>query len=128
MQQHHVRPPGMPPTNRCSHAVTFGGRLVDVSGRVPLDVDGRVVGVGDPEAHTRQVFETLNAALAAAGGQMSHVVKLTIFLTDLADLEVVRLVRDEYIATQAPPASSLVQVSGLVNPALRIEIEALAAI
>lgn len=59
---------------------------------------------------------------------MSHVVKLTIFLTDLADLEVVRLVRDEYIAKQAPPASSLVQVSGLVTPAFRIEIEALAAI
>ncbi len=57
---------------------------------------------------------------------MSQVVKLTVFLTDLADLADFRRVRDEFITEQAPPASSLVQVSGLVNPAFRVEVEALA--
>jgi len=55
-------------------------------------------------------------------------VKLTVFLTDLADLAVFRDVRDEFLAGGPPPASSLVQVAGLVNPAFRVEVEALAVL
>lgn len=126
--QHFVRPAGLPPVSGYSHAVTFGGRLVVISGQVPADGAGALVGRGDPAAQVRQVFENLNAALAAAGATMEQVVKLTVFLTDLADLEVFRRVRDEYISLDRPPASSLVQVSGLVNPEFRVEIEALAVI
>jgi reactive intermediate/imine deaminase len=124
--EHFVRPDGMPPANGYSHAVAVTGRLVVTSGQVPWDAEGRVVGVGDPEAQVRQAFENLSAALAAAGSSMAQVVKLTIFLTDLADLAVYRKVRDDYIDTARPPASSLVQVSGLVHPDFRVEIEALA--
>jgi len=124
--QHFVRPDGMPPTNGYSHAVAFTGRMVIVSGQVPLDAQGRLVGQDDPAAQITQVFENLRTALAAAGASMSQVVKLTVFLTDLADLADFRRVRDEFITGQAPPASSLVQVSGLVNPAFRVEVEALA--
>lgn len=53
--------------------------------------------------------------------------KLTVFLTDLGDLPAFRAVRDEFLDLERPPACSLVQVSGLVNPAFRIEIDALAA-
>ncbi|MCZ4095379.1 RidA family protein [Streptomyces sp. SID13666] len=127
MQQHHLRPDGLPPVNGYSHAVSFSGRMVVISGQVPLDGKGQLVGDGDPEAQVRQVFENLRTALAAAGADMEQLVKLTYFLTDLADLDVVRRVRDEYISLENPPASSLVQVSGLVNPAFRVEIEALAA-
>jgi len=126
--EHYVRPDGMPPVNGYSHAVAFQGRLVAVSGQVPLDADGRLVGQDDPEAQVRQVFTNLEAALAAAGATMDHVVKLTVFLTDMADLAAFRTVRDEYISVDKPPASSLVRVSGLVNPEFRIEVEALAAI
>jgi len=59
---------------------------------------------------------------------MAQVVKLTVYLTDLGDLGAFRRVRDEYISLDRPPASSLVQVSGLVNPEFWVEIEALAAI
>ena len=128
MTSHFVRPDGLPPTNGYSHAVAFSGELIVVSGQVPLDAEGRIVGADDPEAQVRQVFENLEAALAVAGGRMDQVVKLTVFLTDLADLEVFRRVRNEYISAEAPPASSLVQVAGLVNPAFRVEIEALAAV
>jgi reactive intermediate/imine deaminase len=128
VRQHHVRPDGLPPVNGYSHAVAFSGRMIAVSGQVPLDGEGRIVGQDDPTAQVRQVFENLKNALAAAGAGMQDVVKLTIYLTDLADLEAFRLVRDEYIAVDKPPASSLVQVSGLVNPAFRVEIDALAAI
>jgi reactive intermediate/imine deaminase len=128
MQQHHIQPDGTPPTNGYSHAVSFTGTMVAVSGQVPLDVDGRLVGPDDPRAQTRQVFVNLQAALAAAGASLAHVVKLTVFLTNMSDLADFRAVRDEFVDPARPPASSLVQVSGLVHPAFRIEIEALAAI
>jgi reactive intermediate/imine deaminase len=126
--EHYVRPEGLPPVSGYSHAVAFSGRIVAISGQVPADRDGHSVGPGDPAAQTRQVFENLTVALAAAGATMEHVVKLTVFLTDMADLDAFRQVRDEYISAEHPPASSLVEVSRLVHPDWRIEIEALAAI
>lgn len=128
MPQHLIQPEGMPPTNGYSHVVAFTGTTVMVSGQVPLDADGRVVGSGDARAQTRQVFHNLQMALAAAGARMADLVKLTVFLTDLADLAAFREVRDEFVDPWRPPASSLVQVSGLVHPDFRIEIEAVAAV
>lgn len=124
---HLVRPDGLPPVNGYSHAVLFSGPMVVISGQVPVDADGELVGKDDPAAQVRQVFENLAGALAAAGATMAQVVKLTYFVTDMALLPTVRQVRDEYVDTRRPPASSLVQVAGLVNPYFMIEIEALAA-
>ena len=126
--QHFPQPDGLPPANGYSHAVAFTGRLVVISGQVPAGPDGQVVGAGDPAAQVRQVFTNLATALAAAGATLAQVVKLTIFLTDLADLAVFRAVRDEFLAGGPPPASSLVQVAGLVNPDFRVEVEALAVL
>jgi enamine deaminase RidA (YjgF/YER057c/UK114 family) len=117
--EYYRRPDGSPPVNGYSHAVAFSGRILVISGQVPLDEQGRLVGEDDARAQVRQVFENLTVALAAAGAGMQHIVKLTVYLTDLADLAVFRSVRDEYISLDNPPASSLVQVSGLVN--LRLE-------
>jgi enamine deaminase RidA (YjgF/YER057c/UK114 family) len=128
MQQHHISPDGLPPVNNYSHAVVFDGRTVVVSGQLPLDGDGVLVGADDPRAQVRQVFENLVGALAAAGATMAQVVRLNYYLTDLADLAVLREVRDEYINLDAPPASTLVRVAGLVDPAFRVEIDAMAAI
>jgi enamine deaminase RidA (YjgF/YER057c/UK114 family) len=108
--------------------VSFTGRMIVVSGQVPLDADGRLVGPDDPQAQTRQVFRNLATALGAAGASMADVVKLTVFLTTMSDLPHFRIVRDEFVDTERPPASSLVQVSGLVHPAFRVEIEALATL
>ncbi|WP_308121475.1 RidA family protein [Paractinoplanes bogorensis] len=126
MQRHYVRPAGSPPTNGYSHAVAFTGTTVVVSGQVPLDAEGRLVGADDAREQTRQVFRNIESALAAAGASMSDVVKLTVFLTDMADLPAFRAARDEFISLERPPASSLVQVAGLVSPDFRVEIEALA--
>ncbi|MEQ4204265.1 RidA family protein [Actinopolymorpha sp. B9G3] len=128
MQQHYVRPDGLPPVNGYSHAVAFSGRMIAISGQVPLDAEGNLVGGDDAQIQTRQVFDNLAAALAAAGAGMRHVVKLTVYLTNLADLAAFRTARDDYLSPDTPPACSLVQVSGLVNPSFRIEIDALAAI
>jgi reactive intermediate/imine deaminase len=125
---HYPRPAGMPPANGYSHAVAFSGPTLIISGQVPLDEEGRLVGQGDPQAQLRQVFRNLTTALEAAGATMAQVVKLTIFLTDMGDLQAFREVRDEFVSPDRPPASSLVQVSGLVNPEFRVEIEAVAAL
>ena len=128
MREHQVRPDGTPPTNGYSHVVSFTGRIIVVSGQLPLDADGRLVGPDDPEAQIRQVFRNLVTALGAAGASMADVVKLTVFLTTMSDLPHFRVVRDEFVDTERPPASSLVQVSALVHPAFRVEIEALATL
>lgn len=70
---HYVRPDGSPPVNGYSHAVAFAGPTVVVSGQVPVDAAGQVVGEGDVEAQVLQVFANLEPALAAlpagSGGQ-----------------------------------------------------------
>jgi reactive intermediate/imine deaminase len=101
-------------------------RIVYISGQVPLDTEGELVGDGDFEAQTRQVFENLTRALESAGAAWSDVVKLNYFLTDVSQITSVRAIRDEYVDTEQPPASTLVQVSGLFRPEVMIEIEAVA--
>jgi reactive intermediate/imine deaminase len=108
-----------------SHAVAAGG-LLFVSGQVPLDEDGAVVGVDDMAAQTRQVFRNLGAVLEAAGAGFADLVKLTLFVTDINAIAAIRAARDEFIDTANPPASSLVEVSRLFQPDILIEIEAVA--
>ena len=102
------------------------GRIVHISGQVPLDGDGQLVGEGDFEAQTRQVFENLTRALEAADAAWSDVVKLNYFLTDVTQILSVRAIRDDFVDTEHPPASTLVQVSGLFRPEVMVEIEAVA--
>ncbi|MYX07496.1 RidA family protein [Streptomyces sp. SID8375] len=106
--------------------MAFTGTTVAVSGQVPVDGDGRLVGEGVAEAHVRHVYANLATALEAASCTLDDVVKLTVYLTDLADLPAFRRVRDEHQDARRPPACSLVQVAGLVQPGFRVEIEALA--
>lgn len=127
MREHHIRPDGLPAPNGYSHVVTFSGRLVVVSGQTPTDAAGGVVG-DDAATQTRQVFENLRTALASAGAGLDQIVKITVYLVDRDDLAAFRRVRDEFLSTDLPPASTLVLVSGLVHPAFRVEVEAIAAI
>ncbi len=122
----HITPPDVAPGFGYSHVVAATGRLIAVSGQVALDESGQLVGPGDPEAQARQVFENLRRCLAAADATFADVVKFTVYVTDLATMTAVRAVRDEYVDTTRPPASSAVQVAGLVLPELLLEIDALA--
>ncbi|HSK04868.1 MAG TPA: RidA family protein [Kofleriaceae bacterium] len=122
----HLNPPTLSAPRGYSHVVEVtSGRTLYVSGQIAVDPDGLVVGAGDFEAQTRQVFENLKAALAAAEATLADVVKITMFVTDISQLQTLRAVRDTYF-TGAPPASSLVEVSRLVLPELMVEIEAIA--
>ncbi len=106
-------PAGVAPAAQHSHVVMGTGRFVAVSGRLPLDEEGELVGEGDPAAQARQVFENLRRCLAAAGAGFEDVVKLTCSVTDMAHLPAVRAT---HIPDDRLPASSAVQVSALVRP------------
>src|SRR5258706_2099092 len=93
--RHYVRPDGLPPVKGYSHAVAFAGPMIVVSGQVPVDADGRLVGKDDPAGQIRQVFENLTAALAAAGAGIGQGLKTTGVLTALPDLAPVSPVRPE---------------------------------
>ncbi|GGY01944.1 RidA family protein [Streptomyces hiroshimensis] len=121
-------PDGVAPATGYTHVVTGTGRLVAVSGQVAHDEHGRLVGAGDPEAQARQVFTNLRRCLAAAGASFDDVVKLTYFVTDIADLPAVRAARDSFLDPTRLPASSAVQVGALFQPELLLEVEALAVV
>jgi enamine deaminase RidA (YjgF/YER057c/UK114 family) len=104
------------------------GRMIFISGQVALDGAGNIVGRGDFAAQTEQVFKNIKTALESAGASYDDVAKLTIFVVDKSQLPVFRAIRDRYVNKANPPASSLVQVSGLVRDELLIEIEAVAVI
>lgn len=101
------------------------GRMVWVAGQVALDQSGNVIGTGDAGRQTEAALDNMQKVLAEAGCTMSDVVKLTVFLTDMADLPAIQQARARYFPSQ-PPASSTIEISGLVNPELLVEIEALA--
>ena len=126
-EKRFLSPDTLPAPFGYSHVVDApASRIVYVSGQVPLDTEGQLVGEGDFEAQARQVFANLTAALEAAGVTWSDVVKLNYFLVDVSQIASVRAIRDEYVDTERPPASTLVQVSGLFRDDVLIEIEAVA--
>jgi len=122
-----LSPKTLPPPFGYSHVVDApAGRVIYVSGQVPLDAAGQLVGEGDLETQARQVFENLTVALAAAGASWADVVKLSFFVVDVAQIGPVRQVRDEYVNTRQPPASTLIEVSRLFRDDVLIEVDAVA--
>jgi 2-iminobutanoate/2-iminopropanoate deaminase len=103
------------------------GNLLFVSGFVPVDGEGRLVGGDDVVAQARQVLANVGAVLAAAGATFADVVKVTVYLTDIADRAHINPVRQEFFG-EARPASTLVEVSALAVPGAKLEIEAVALI
>ncbi len=104
-----------------SRAVRIGS-MVWVAGTTATGPDGRIVGRGDPAAQTRQVLENVKAALERAGARLDHVVRTRIYVRNVADWETIGRVHGQYFG-QVRPAATLVEVSGLVDPDMLVEIE-----
>lgn len=119
--------PGVPEPLAHYAQATLAGGLVFVSGLLPLDAGGQVVGGDDPAAQARAVFAAMAAVLEAAGSGMDQVAKLTIFVLDLADRAAINAERAAAFGAWRP-ASTLVQVAGLMGAGARLEIEAIAAL
>ncbi|HLG72795.1 MAG TPA: RidA family protein [Chloroflexota bacterium] len=103
------------------------GRMIFVSGLTARDSTGKVVGVGDAGAQTRQVLENLKAILAEGGATLEDVVRVTVYIRNMADFKAIHEVRGQYF-TANPPASTMVEVSRLVDEDMLIEIEATAVL
>ena len=106
------------------------GRIIFIAGQTALDRDGHVIGKNDFAAQAAQVFCNLAIALQASGCTAAHLVKLTVFLTDMGNLAAYREARNRFFASVTPaaaPAVTLVEVSKLYGADFMIEIEAIAA-
>jgi 2-iminobutanoate/2-iminopropanoate deaminase len=103
------------------------GRTIYVSGHVAFDAEGKVVGEGDIKAQTETVLEHIKTVVEEAGGGMEDIVKVTVFITDMGLYDQIHEVRRRYFE-EPFPASSMVEVSALIDPRLLIEIEAVAVI
>jgi 2-iminobutanoate/2-iminopropanoate deaminase len=119
-----VRVDGLaPPLSHYTDAVVAGDQLY-ISGIVPVDAEGRVVG-DDVVAQAREVFAIMARVLAAAGASAAEVVKVTVYLLDIDDRPKINPVRQEFFGATRP-ASTLVEVSRLAVDGALLEIEAVA--
>ncbi len=129
---HLATVPGVADGPGFSHAVTASGRLAFVSGQVALDADGRLVGAGDLAAQTRQALGNLHQILRALGADWPNVIRFGWFVLDASQVQVIRDAREEFLrpalGNRPNPASTLLQVAGLVRPEFLVEVEAVVAL
>jgi 2-iminobutanoate/2-iminopropanoate deaminase len=102
-----------------------GNRLLFISGMTARDKEGNIVGKGDIKAQTRQVLENIKGALEKAGATFDQIVKVTVYVTNMSHFSEIHEIRAQYFEKDYP-ASTMVQVSGLVSKDLLIEIDAIA--
>jgi len=122
-----IRIPGQAePISHYTDAVRAGD-LLFVSGCVPVDSEGKLVGDGDVVAQTRQALENVGRVLEAAGVTFADIAKVTLYLTDVDDRPKINPVRREFFG-ETRPASTLVEVSRLAIPGAKVEIEAVAIV
>ena len=122
-------PPG--PAGYSHVAKVNHGTIVYLSGQVPSDASGKLIGEGDFEARVEQIFGNLKIAVEATSSTMADIVKLNYYLVAEVDEAIVpklRPIRDRYINVEKPPASTFVVVSRTTRPGWLIEIKAVAAI
>src|SRR3954451_13405489 len=103
------------------------GRLVFISGMTARRPDGSIAGVGDIEVQTRQVCENIKSAVEAAGGTMDDICRVDVYVRNMEHFEKIHKVRREYFKN-APPASTMVEVTKMTSPDYLIEINAIALI
>jgi enamine deaminase RidA (YjgF/YER057c/UK114 family) len=131
MPTQHINPQGVSQPTGYTHVVSSdGSRIVFVSGQVPVNGEGQVVGEGDLARQAEQVFENLKTCLASIGATFAEVVKLTTYVVNFKpdDRATITALRQRYLPADNPPASTLVGVQALARPELLIEIEAVAVL
>jgi 2-iminobutanoate/2-iminopropanoate deaminase len=102
--------------------------MLVISGQIPLNENGDIVGKDNFEKQTVQVFENLKYLIQKNGGTLNQIVKTGIYLTDIKNLDLFRKIRATYFDSINPPASTLVQVQSLYRSDILLEIEATAII
>ena len=114
------------PISHYTDGVEAGGFLY-ISGMLPMDAAGELVGADDVMRQSEQVLENVGAVLSAAGANFADVVRVGVYVRHMADRELINTVRRRYFG-DARPASTLVEVSALAHPDALVEIEAVASL
>ena len=123
MSRTEISVPGSAPAlSHYTDAVRFGHMLY-ISGIVALDDQGNVIAKNDVVGQTEYIFQSIQRILDTAGGNFADVLKVTVFLIDVADREKINAVRKKYFGA-IKPASTLIGVKALALPDLLIEVEA----
>jgi len=116
------------PVGPYNQAIKAQGSLIFLAGQIPLDPEtGSIVGDNDITQQTQQVMKNIAAILTAAGATWSHVVKTTVFLSDLTNFVPMNQVYGEYFPSDTAPARACVEVSRLPKDVL-VEIECIAVV
>lgn len=109
--------------------VTGPVKTIYVGGQDAVDSSGNIVGKGDIKAQTEQVLKNIQAALAAGGAQVEHVIKWTLYVVQGQPLQEGFEVFQRFWGNRAnPPAISMAFVSGLANPDFLVEMDAIAVV
>lgn len=128
MAKEIINPASMATPTGYSYAVKKAGTPVYISGQVAQDSAGNLVGKGDAGAQAEQVMQNLRAVCEAAGGTLDDIVRITVYVTDLAYRPAVGAVRLKYFSEGSYPGSTFVVVSSLATPDYLVEIEAIAVV
>jgi len=121
----HLNPDPLAPY-RISPGFVANG-MAYLSGHAAISESGELVGIGDFDAQADATFQSLQRTLQAAGSDLSKVIKVTIFLTDMSNFEKIVDLRGKWF-TEPYPADTIIEVKSLALPELMIEIEAIATV
>src|SRR3954452_16317926 len=114
-RRERINPPGVhTPQANYSHVTRVGDTLY-ISGQLPLDPAGNLVGAGDPEAQAEQCYRNIQHIVEYFGGSLDDVVKITQYVTDISYRPLIAKPRDRLLGTPGP-ASTLVAISALAVP------------
>ncbi len=116
------------PPNKIYNHVVKVGNTVYIAGQVSRDLDGNTAFVGDVEGQVRQVWANLEKAVRAAGGSLQDIVKTTTYVVGAENLAKVRSARLGLLHPEGRPTSTTLVISGLADPDLLVEVEAIAVI
>ena len=121
----HLNPDPLKPF-RISPGYVVNG-IAYLSGHAAISESGELVGVGDFDAQAEATFQSLERTLKAAGSDLSKVIKVTIFLTDMTNFQKIVDLRGKWF-TEPYPADTIIEVKRLALPELMIEIDAIATV